>query len=79
MNDLKAQLRRKHGPAYAPVQYAMWAEMLVGGGHDSMDDPPPTSSNFGAARAQGEAGVSNMTEAFTALAGSLAEVISNQF
>ena len=26
VNDLKAQLRRKHGPAYAPVQYAMWAD-----------------------------------------------------
>ena len=77
VNDLKAQLRRKHGPVYAPVQYAMWAEMIVGGGHDSMDEPPPTPM-FGAARARGRtnAGVSNMTEAFTALAGSLAEVIS---
>ena len=40
-----------------------------------MDDPPPVPM-FGAARARGKAGVSNMTEAFTALAGSLAEVIS---
>ena len=77
VHDLKAELRRKHGPAYTPVQYAMWAEMLVGGGHDSMDNPPPTPM-FGAARARGKtkSGVNNMTEAFTALAGSIAEVIS---
>lgn len=25
VNDLKAQLRRKHGPAYTAVQYAKWA------------------------------------------------------
>ena len=40
-------------------------------------NPPPTPM-FGAARTRGRtnAGVSNMTEAFTAVAGSLAEVIS---
>ena len=71
MHDLKSVLRRKHGPAYTPVQYAMWAEMFVGGGHDSMDNPPPTPM-FGATCARGKtnAGVNNMTEAFTALAGS---------
>lgn len=42
-----------------------------------MDDPLPIPM-FGAARARGKTntGASNMTEAFTALAGSLAEVIS---
>ena len=77
VNDLKGQLRKKHGSAYAPVQYAMWAEMLVGGGHDSLDEPPATPM-FGAARARGKSGTgaTNMTEAFTALAGSIADALS---
>ena len=38
---LKVKLRTKHGSFYSGVQYAMWADILVGGGHDSMDEPPP--------------------------------------
>ena len=77
VNDLKGQLRKKHGSTYDPVQYAMWAEMLVGGGHDSMDEPPATPM-FGAVRARGQTGTSatNMTEAFTALTGSIADALS---
>ena len=65
VNDLKGQLRKKHGSAYAPVQYAMWAEMLVGGGHDSLDEPPATPM-FGAARACGKSGTgaTNMTSIY---------------
>lgn len=48
--------------------------MLVGGGHDSMDEPPM----FGGACARGKpnAGVTNMTEALTTPAGSTADALS---
>lgn len=54
MNDLKVQLRKKHGSTYTAVQYTLWAEMLVGGDrHDSMDEPPAVPM-FGAARPCGK-------------------------
>lgn len=70
VNDLKTQLRKKHGSVYTALQYAMWAEMLADGGHDSMDEPPMFGS-----RKRGSGGASNMTEAFTALSGSIANVL----
>ena len=65
------QLRPKHGSTYTSVQYAMWAEMLVGGGHDE----PSYVPMLGTLRAQGT-GSYNMTEAFTTLAGSVANALS---
>ena len=77
VNDLKVQLRKRHSSTYSGVQYAMWAEMLVGGGHDSMDEPP-AAPMFGAARARGKPSPSNanLTEAFKAMAGSIADALS---
>ncbi len=72
VNDLKVKLRTKHGSFYSGVQYAMWAEMLVGGGHDSMDEPPPAPM-FGMSRVRGKPG-SSMSDAFTVLAGSIANL-----
>ena len=74
VNDLKTQLRSKHGSTYSSVQYAMWAEMLVGGGHESMDEPL-SAPMFGTPRARGK-GSFNMSEAFTTLAGSIANALS---
>ena len=74
VNDLKVKLRTKHGSFYSGVQYAMWAEMLVGGGHDSMDEPPPAPM-FGMSRVRGKPG-SSMSDAFTVLAGSIANALS---
>ncbi len=74
VNDFKVNLRTKHGSTYSGVQYAMRAEMLVGGGHESMDEPPPAPM-FGSSRARGKLG-SSMTDAFTVLAGSIANALS---
>ena len=63
MNDLKLQLCKKHGSMYTAVQYALWAEMLVGGGHDNMDEPP-VAPMFGAVCPRVKTST-NLTEAFT--------------
>ena len=51
--------------------------MLVGGSHDSMDEPP-AAPVFGAARARGKPSTSNanLTEAFKAMAGLIADALS---
>ena len=50
---------------------------IIGGGHDSVDEPP-AAPMFGAARARGKPSTSNanLTEAFKAMAGSIADALS---
>jgi len=38
---VKSELREQHGTKYSMVQYALWAEMIIGGTHESTDEPPP--------------------------------------
>lgn len=37
------ELKVKHGEVYTPMQFRIWAEMIVGGVHISQDDPPSTT------------------------------------
>lgn len=37
------QLKEKHGSTYTPMQVRIWSEMVVGGIHSSLDDPPVSS------------------------------------
>ena len=37
------QLKEKHGSTYTPMQVQIWSEMVVGGIHSSLDDPPVSS------------------------------------
>ena len=40
VNEIKIQLRDQHGSLYSGVQYTMWAEMIIAGSHESLEDPP---------------------------------------
>ena len=39
------KLKEKHGPEFTPMQFRIWSEMIVGGIHSSIDNPP-TSAMF---------------------------------
>ena len=39
VKELKVRLQQHHGSNYSAVQYTLWAEMLVGETHDSLDNP----------------------------------------
>ena len=75
VSELKTQLRQKHGPAYSSVQYALWAEMIVGGTHDNSDEPPPVPM-FNAQRHRGRPSSSNLAVALTDVADKIANALS---
>ena len=75
VTELKTQLRQKHGPKYSGVQYALWAEMIVGGTHEDMDEPPPVPM-FSAQRPRGKPGSSALTDALTNVADRLVTALS---
>ena len=43
VDDIVDNLREKHGHAYSNLQFRVWAETIVGGRHESMDNPPKGS------------------------------------
>ena len=45
IDDLVVSLKSKHGSLYTPMQFRIWAEMVVGGVHTS-HDVPPTNTMF---------------------------------
>ena len=76
VNDLKTQLREKHGPQFSGVQYALWAETIAAGTHESLEGPPPVPM-FGAQRPRGHSrGSGNLTDALTVMADKLATALT---
>ena len=75
VNEIKAQLRDQHGSLYSGVQYTMWAEMIVAGSHESLDDPPQCPP-FGAKRSCGQS--NNLAVTLSDLAGKLVNAVSPQ-
>lgn len=75
VNEIKSQLRQKHGSRYSNVQYALWAEMMVGGTHESTDEPPPVPM-FGANRRRGRPSSGNLADALTEVASKIASALS---
>ena len=43
VQDVLEALKAKHGKSYTPMQFRIWAEMIVGGVHISQDEPPSTT------------------------------------
>lgn len=43
VEELIEGLKVKHGTAYTPMQFRIWAEMIAGGVHVSHDEPPSTT------------------------------------
>lgn len=41
VQELVESLKEKHNSTFTQMQYRIWAEMIAGGLHGSMDDPPP--------------------------------------
>lgn len=78
VKELKTQLRENHGSRYSGVQYALWAETIVAGTHESLEEPPPVPM-FGAQRPHGNSRSSgNLTEAFTVMADKLTTAFTAQ-
>ena len=76
VNDLKTQLREKHGSQFSGVQYALWAETIVAGTHESLEEPPPVPM-FGAQRPRGHNRSSgNLTDALSVMADKLATALT---
>ena len=77
VNDFKTQLREKHGSQYNGVQYALWAETIVAGTHESLENPPPAPL-FGAQRPRGHSSTStvNLTEVLSVAADKFATALA---
>lgn len=60
---------------YSSTQYALWAEMIVGGTHESMDEPPPVPM-FGSHCPCGRPTTGNLAEALTDVADKIASALS---
>ena len=45
VHSIMDELKMKHGASFTPMQYRIWSEMMAGGIHASLDDPP-TSPMF---------------------------------
>ena len=74
VNEVKTQLRDRHGSLYSGVQYTMWAEMIVAGSHESLEEPPQCPM-FGTKRPRGQA---SSLAVLTDIAGKLASAVSPQ-
>ena len=75
VNEIKTKLRLIHGSKFSNVQYALWAEMILGGTHESTDDPPPVPM-FGAQRPRGRSSTGNLADALTDVADKIASALS---
>ena len=75
VSELKTQLRQSHGSKYSGVQYALWAEMIVAGTHESIDESPPVPM-FGAPRPRGRPSTGNLADALTDVADKIVSAFS---
>lgn len=73
VEEIKAELRKKHGSSYCGVQYSLWAEMVIAGTHESKDSPPPVPM-FGANRSRGRP--NRFEETLSDVAGKIATALS---
>ena len=46
VDDTVNELRSKHGTKFTSLQYRVWAETILSGSHESLDDPPRGSFFF---------------------------------
>lgn len=77
VKELKCKLQQQHGSDYSAVQYSLWAEMLVGETHDSLDSPPDVPM-FGMKRVRGRASTStsDLNAALTGMADRIVTALS---
>ena len=76
VEEFKTELRGKHGTAYTPLQYTLWAEMIAVGTHKGLDNPPQVPMFIGKERKQKSD--NEMSRTFTQLAKSVVAVLSPQ-
>ena len=75
MEDTLKELKELHSGCYTPMQYRIWAEMVHGGLHSSMEEPP-TSTMFvrcgKGTKSKRQSGLDNtLSQAITQLASAL--------
>ena len=77
VQSILRKLKEKHGTLYTPMQCRIWSEMIVGGIHTSLEDPP-TSSMFARAGSgkKKEEGNKSMAEALTQAAVAISSALS---
>ena len=78
VSELKKDLSQRHGPKYSGVQYRLWAEMIVGGMHESLTEAP-SAPMFGAKRPCRQSSQnSELSEALTGMATTIVSMLSPQ-
>ena len=75
VNEIKTQFRDQHSSLYSGVQYTMWAEMIIAGSHESLEDPLQCPL-FGAKSPRGLS--NNLALTLTDLAGKLVSTVLPQ-
>ena len=75
VEEVKSELREKHGDSYTPLQYTLWAEMVGVGTHKSLDNPPQVQMFTGKRKQKPD---NEMSTVFTELAKSVVNVLSPQ-
>ena len=75
IRDSLKELKDKHGHSFTPMQFRIWAEMLAGETHSSVDEPPSTSMlvRAGSAPVQKK---DTATQALTVAARAIASALS---
>ena len=43
MQEVLESLKKEHGDKFTTMQYRIWSEMVAGGMHGSLEEPPATS------------------------------------
>ena len=72
-------LREKHGSAYTPMWFKIWSEMLVGGIHSSLDEPPSSTMFLQAGKSTSskkKEDSSSMADAFTKAAVAISSIFT---
>ena len=82
-SDSKAEemvhsLREIHGKSFTPMQYRIWAEMVAGGLHESLEHPPNTSMFCRAGNTENKkkSAEGTLTEALTVVADKISCALS---
>ena len=71
VEEVKSELREKHGDSYTPLQYTLWVEMICVGTHESFDNTPQVQMFTGKRKQKPD---NEMSTVFTELAKSVVKM-----
>ena len=82
VQDTVEELKVKHGSQFTQMQFRIWAELIVGGMHSSIDNPPENNSMFlragGGEMSKRKTQDSPVAQALTNVASAITSAISSK-